>query len=365
MTFKGIVGQERVCRILEATLKAGQFPPLLFAGPAGVGKRTLAIRLAQAANCEAVKDGSPCGKCRSCRTIALLRHPDVRLIVPIPPKKKKRDTEAEETDGPLEGGVVQTTLEKSLDYAPDKNHPVPDPKHKIRIDIIRWVRAEVARPPMTARRRFFIFLHAHRMTREAASALLKTLEEPQKQTTYILTTDSPNNLLSTTRSRCRQVKFSPIPAGTIQEWLAERTDAEPDDIALAAQISDGSLGKALRFLKSPEEFLSGPVKEFFSLPVANEEMILSTMTRLHKTPLATVVSTFLFLYRQTLATKLGLESSYAMQEPAVRQKAEQLNTDYLRRAIKYLSGRLEDCRMYINRRLFLYTLLSSLRRPTK
>ncbi len=335
---------------------------MLFTGPIGVGKRTCAIKMAQAANCEA-ESARPCGKCRPCRTIALLRHPDIKLIVPLPPKRKKSPTETKAEDETA--NVLQVAVEESQNYLLGKPQPNLDPKRKISIELVRWVRKEMAKPPIMAPHRFFIFLHAHQMTPQAANALLKTLEEPQKQTTFILTTDKPNELFDTIRSRCRLVKFSAIPAGTIQDWLVEKTDTKKEEAVLAAQISNGSPGTALRFLKDPDEFLSAPVKKFFSLPKADTKAILSTMKELQRTPLATVVSTLFFLYHQTLMTKHGLETEYARGEPAIGRKAELCGTDYLRRVMKYLSGRLEDCRMYLNRRLFLYTLLSSLRKPIK
>jgi hypothetical protein len=74
------------------------------------------------------------------------------------------------------------------------------------------------------------------------------------------------------------------------------------------------------------------------------------------------VGTLLFLYRQTLRTKHGLASAFAASEPAIGRKAEACSDDYLRRVIRYLSERLQDSRMYLNPTLFLYTLLSSVRR---
>ncbi len=343
-----IIGQEKALGILGAMLTAGRLPSMLFAGPAGTGKRTVALLLAQTANCSA--ENPPCGTCQSCRTIGRLRHPDIRVIFPMPSQE-----DADKT--------AQALLEKSGEYTLDKNQPLPDARRFILIGIARWLRREMAKPPLLARHRFFIFLHANRMKAEAANALLKILEEPQKQTTFILATDAPNALLDTIRSRCHLVRFAPVRAKTLTDWLVESKKVTPEDAAIAAQVSGGSPGKALRFLQDPDQYLARPAVEFFSLAKVDERDVLSVVTALQRTPLDTVVATLLFLYRQALRTKHGLASNYSEAEPAIRRKAEQASGNYLRRVVKYLAGRLEDSRLSIDRRLFLYTLFSSLRKP--
>ncbi len=372
--------------LLDAILKVGRFPPLLFAGPPGVGKRTAALLLARAANCETrppltsaehkapkpeLKSGTrllaensksksqslvSCGRCSSCRTITLLHHPDVRVFFPVRPEKRTADDEDEMA------GALQKTLEASERYQLGKAQPEPDPKHTISIEVVRWLRQEMTKPPLLARHRFFVILHAHRMTAEAANAFLKTLEEPQRQTALILTTDRPTLLFETIRSRCRLVRFSPITPEKLQQWLTEKTGIKPEEAELAALVADGSPGRALRFLNEPDDFLAAPVLEFFSLPRASERDVLVTMTRLDQTPLATVTFTLLFLFRQALLAKLGIGTGYARHNPAIRAKAAASSLDYLHQENLFLASRLEDCRLNINRRLFLYTLLADVRR---
>lgn len=357
-TFADVTGQERATRILSALVAQDRFPPLLLVGPAGTGKRTLALKLAQAANCQD-QPSRPCGSCQSCRTIGLLRHVDLKVVFPI---RLPKGVENQNPDRSIEL-VAEATTSRYGEFTLTQNQPEPDPTYTISIWQVRWLRREMARPPLLARHRFFIFLHANRMTDEAANALLKTLEEPGPRTSLVLTSDSPNQLLGTIRSRCRLVKLSPVPPKLIKEWAASRRDALPEDAALAAQFSDGSLGKAVRFLEDPESFLVPAAVRFFCHSRPEGHAILSTMSELRAVPPQTVVNTFLFLYRQTLRVKLGLGSDFARREPSVKSKAEVLSVDYLRRVIKHLSSRLEDCRMNLYRPLFLYTLLSSLRKP--
>lgn len=352
----GLIGQERATRLLISMLTDGRFPPMLFAGPSGTGKRTAALLLAQAANC---KDHAsrPCGKCQSCRTIGKLRHPDVRLFMPLG-SVREPDTAGE---GAV-GDAIQKTLEESQEYCLGSTQPEPDPKHRISIEAVRWLRREMAKPPLTAERRFFIIVRADRMGTEAANAFLKTLEEPQVRTCLILTTDRPGLLLDTIRSRCRLIRFSPLRTEEVRTWLVETRKADSEEAELAAVISDGSPGKAVRFLADPDRFLSKPALDFFSLASQNEAAVLATLSQLDRTPLDTVVFTLLFLYRQALLYKLGVETGYGSRNPAVRTKAERDTLEHLRRAIAFLVGRIEDCRLSLNRRLFLYTLLSGIKK---
>jgi len=353
-----VVGQGHARLVLEAVLRAGDFPPLLFSGPAGTGKRTAALEFCRAANCTGT-ERAPCGECSSCRTIARLTHPDVRVFFPMGKVGKEPDEEDEGTDVEK---LMQAYLEESENYQPDRPQPVQNPRHQIRIGAIRWLRREMAKPPLLARTRFFIILSCHRMNAMAANALLKSLEEPQSRTSLILTTDSPNQVFDTIRSRCRLVRFGELDRETVSKWLIANAGAEPDPAAVAAEVGDGSLGRALSFLREPTEFLPEPVLELFGRRESDAGDVLAATDELGRIPAATLVRALLFLYRQVLAAKQGRETAYSRLNPAVAQKARAVTDDYLVRALRFLSGRLADSRLNINPRLFNYTLLSALRK---
>jgi DNA polymerase-3 subunit delta' len=176
---------------------------LVFAGPAGIGKRTLALLLARMLNCDAPEAGRPCGRCSPCRKILAKSHPDVRLIEP---------------DGA-----------------------------NIRIEQTRELIAEMAYQPFEARTRVVILDPADQMQAQAANSLLKTLEEPASRTVLVLVTPRPYMLLVTIRSRARILQFGPIAASQLEDHLAVHLGKTRQEARLAALFSGGSLGAALEF----------------------------------------------------------------------------------------------------------------------
>ncbi len=192
----------------------------LFTGPPGIGRRTLALRFAQALNCtEPPAPGVPCGKCRNCRQIAKLQHPD--LII----------TQAES-----EGKVLP-------------------------VDLVRGARSTLMLKPYQSRFRVALFPRFQEANASAANALLKTLEEAPSYAILILTADNPEQLLPTIVSRCEVLRLRPLSVEMVEGFIAARIaqarheGKEPPGAeagaALIAHISGGRPGYAIRLLEDP------------------------------------------------------------------------------------------------------------------
>src|SRR6266540_6449679 len=180
----------------------------LFAGPPGLGRRTLALRFAQALNCQTpVEVGIPCGECRDCRQIAAMQHADLTVV------------QAES-----EGGILK-------------------------VDQIREARRRLTLKPYQAKYRVALFLRFQEANDNAANALLKTLEEAPSYAVLILTADNPEQLLPTIVSRCEVLRLRPLKVEEVQKALEDK-GFETNQSKLIAHISGGRFGYARRLLES-------------------------------------------------------------------------------------------------------------------
>jgi DNA polymerase-3 subunit delta' len=215
MAFRDILGHRSTLALVARAIDRGTLPPcLIFSGPAGVGKRAVALAVAQAINCAnaqrpadvtgAVRASlaiDACGACPSCSRIARGIHPDVQTIAP-------GDTGS------------------------------------IKIDEIRDVLRQVGFRPFEARRRVIIVDDAEALGREAQNALLKTLEEPPPGSMIILVTAQPGLLLDTVRSRCPAVRFGPLDVADLTRWLMTQEGLAEAQARSVAATSNGSLAVA-------------------------------------------------------------------------------------------------------------------------
>jgi DNA polymerase-3 subunit delta' len=240
MPFADFLGNARIVATLRGMLASERVPSaMLFTGARGVGKYTLALMFAQAANCERMRDDF-CGECETCRKIAQLA--DTAPLI-------ERGL-AERGESPDSAAVERMPL--ILQTHPDVWSIVPDPiraktpvaRPVIHMGQLRAIQRAAYFLP-GARRRMFILDGAETMRWDLSNVFLKILEEPPPSSTLILLAPSPYQLLPTIVSRCFQFFFAPLPVEEIEAALAERTNLSPAARAAAAQLSEGSLGSAL------------------------------------------------------------------------------------------------------------------------
>ncbi len=209
MPFGEICGQDRPVRLLRSAWAHGRLAQAYcFTGPAGVGKRSTAVALAQAVKClspvTAPAGGEArdaCGACRACTRIAAGQHPDVTLVA-------------------------------------------PEEKTVITIDQIRSLAARAGLRAYEGSVKVWILDPAHEMQEPAANAFLKTLEEPAAGSLFILVTTAFSALLPTIRSRCQEIRFTALGEEPLRTIL-ERHGRSTEVAAAAAAMAGGSAERAL------------------------------------------------------------------------------------------------------------------------
>ncbi len=331
-----IIGHDWAVRLLMKHIASRQVRhAYLFTGPDSIGKRTLALRFAQALNCqEASQAGTACGECRICRLTQVGTFPDTHIV------------EAEE------GASV------------------------IKVGQIRTLQHELALTPYEAKWRIAILLRFHEAHESAANALLKTLEEPSPQVVILLTARSVESLLPTIVSRCELFNLRAPTRDELQVALVEKGENE-ESARLLAGISTGRPGYALRALGNPDvlEQRTQHLDDFVRLLGQNralrfayvDEITRGKNLQILREQVEDVLICWGSLWRDMLIQTSGAETDIHNPDRSedIERLASKFTPDQIFHALRKTMDGIDQIQRFGNVRLVLETLMLDLPQLSK
>ncbi|MBL8098918.1 MAG: DNA polymerase III subunit delta' [Anaerolineales bacterium] len=296
----------------------------LFSGAPGLGKRTLALRLAQALNCEKpIGAGIPCFTCRTCKQIDSMAHPDLSVI------------QAE-----TEGGTLK-------------------------VDQIRELQRTINLRPYQSQHRVSLFLRFHEANDNAANALLKTLEEAPSHAVLILTAESPEQLLPTINSRCEILRLRPLPIEAVTSDLMQK-GIEEEQARLLAHISGGRPGFARKLvddvslLEKREERLND-LQTLLPAPRVEKFSYADKLSK-DKDVMRQTILVWLSYWRDVMLRVAGAETALINidRNMEIEFLAGRLDLPSARKVVSNLENTLEKMDRNVNSRLLAEVLLLDL-----
>ncbi len=322
MPFDTIIGHARPKRVLQSALRSERLAhAFLFHGEDRIGKLLTARVLAQAVNCEASPPPDPpdaCGACRSCRQIESGAHPDVTIL-------------------------TATGAKGETDYT-------------------REIESRFIYRPLIGRLKVVILDNADLLRREAANALLKTIEEPPPDSLIVLVSSRPEALLPTIRSRCQEIRFAPLALDVVEAAVRQQRGLSDHDARFLAVLSGGRLGLAL---EAETETLRAERAAFLRLvsPESVESVggLLSVCEAIGKSDQAEAALTWLTAwFRDLLIVKAGGDRSRLVNADCVARLdalAARLTIDTILALAAYVATMHRGLTRNLNKQMMLEGLL--------
>jgi len=296
----------------------------LFTGPPGLGRHSLALRFAQALNCQTPVDaGIPCGQCRDCKQIEAMQYADLTVI-----------------QADSEGGTLK-------------------------VDQVRETRRMLTLKPYMAKYRVALFLRFQEANDNAANALLKTLEEAPSYAVLILTADNPEQLLPTIVSRCEVLRLRPLPIEDVRRDLEIR-GLEIDRAKLIAHISGGRFGYALRLIESESllEKREERLNDLLTLLPASRVQKFAYADKLarDKESMRQAILVWLSYWRDVMLRTAQAETPLVNvdRNVEIEDLADRMDLSSARRVVSGLENTLEKMERNVNPRLLAEVLLLDL-----
>jgi DNA polymerase-3 subunit delta' len=349
-----MLGHEWAENLLKSHIASGNVRhAYLFIGPDSVGKRTLALRFAQALNCEAPPSlGEYCGECRACIKISKCEYPDLHVV------------EVGQLDTIVKDEHVASGMGGKGEQTEEGTGGSPGAKQvssMVKVKQIRLLQRQLALAPFEGRWRIALLPRFWEASESAANALLKTLEEPAPQVVMLLTARSVESLLPTIVSRCEVIPLRALARSELEKGLISL--GQPDERArLMAGLSAGRPGLALKLMEDPERMESREtlLEDLFSLLEKNRierftyasqfRPTRSESTREVRARAVETLETWLSLWRDIMINSMGAEASVQNDDRVIdiERIASNVSTEQVVDAVRSTERTLRTLHQFVN-----------------
>lgn len=264
MQFRNLIGNVDIANTLTQLADEGRVShTLLFVGRDGYGGLPTSIAFAQYINCEdrqhfnggGLLRADSCGKCASCRKYEKFIHPDLHFYFPNTTTKKITEKNTSiDFIGEFRELFQQTKGYFDLPQWYDRLG-IENKQAQINVRDVQNLLQEVSLTNYEAKFKVCVLWHVEKLNADAAPRLLKSLEEPPKNTLYFLLTDDVEHILPTILSRTQQLYFRPLPGEAIEQSLFRENSEElsAEEIHKIVLQSEGDYLKALSLQSTGEE----------------------------------------------------------------------------------------------------------------
>lgn len=249
MRYDEVIGQEDIKARLRRQLEEGHVPHAqLFAGPAGCGKLPMALAYASALLCRQPAGGEACGQCASCRMLAHWAHPDLHFVFPVVKRKgQSGDATSDQYLTEWREQLGESAYFDRLEWLA-RIH-VENQQSLIGVAESDQILRKLSLKSSQGGYKVMVVWLPEQMNVAAANKLLKILEEPPADTTFLLVSNEPERLLPTILSRTQRVDFRPLSQREIELALMQRNGLQEADARAVARLCEGSYTQALAQLR--------------------------------------------------------------------------------------------------------------------
>ena len=254
MLFKDIPGKEQIKKQLVLSAQNNRVSHAqLFLGKNGSPNLTLAIAYAQYLNCKKRTNKDSCGECSSCVKHRSLSHPDLHLIFPVLKPASSKKVTSDDFVNQWREFILEkpySSLNEWIDTFKKENKK--GQQGSIYKDEIISIQQKLTLKNFEAKYKIVLFWMPEKMNIEASNKILKTLEEPPRDTVFLLVSQNIDRLLPTVRSRLQKTQIGVFNLDEIADFFADYS-LDNDEIKKLNNIADSDVGKMMLILEEKSD----------------------------------------------------------------------------------------------------------------